>query len=197
MQGLNIIIVGVGGQGVVLASNLLAEAALTTGYDVKKTDTLGMAQRGGSVISHLRYSNLVDSPLIPQGKADLLLAFEKLEAVRWAHFLKPDGVAIVNELSLPPLSVTLGSDVYPTSKEIAQIMRRVTSSFFLIDGSATAAKLGNPKMVNTILLGFSARFLEIDARHLQNTIEVALPQKLRQTNLAAFQAGQNLSPLDF
>ncbi|AKG53656.1 indolepyruvate oxidoreductase subunit LorB [Dehalogenimonas sp. WBC-2] len=195
MKGLNIIIVGVGGQGVILASNLLAAAALTAGYDVKKTDTLGMAQRGGSVISHLRYSNAVDSPLIPQGEADVLLAFEKLEAARWVHFLKPDGVAVVNELALPPLSVTLDMDAYPTDKEIAQIMARITPSFFLINGTATAAKLGNPKMVNTVMLGFSVKFLEIDAEHLQKTIESALPQKLRQANLAAFQAGQNLSPL--
>ena len=192
MTGKNILIVGVGGQGVVLASNLLADAALKAGFDVKKTDTLGMAQRGGSVISHLRYGESVASPLIPLGVADILIAFEKLEAVRWAHFLKPTGVAIVNDLALPPLSVTLCTETYPTDVELSSMLQRFTPNVHLVPGTATAQRLGNSKMVNTVLLGYASRFLSIDAALLMSTIETALPEKLRRTNLLAFEAGNHL-----
>ena len=195
MKEQNILIVGVGGQGVVLASNLLAEAALAGGFDVKKNDTLGMAQRGGSVVSHLRYGESVASPLIPAGEADVLIGFEKLEAARWAHFLKPDGVAVVNDLALPPLSVTLGTDTYPTDAELSSMLHRFTPQTHLVRGTATAEALGNAKMVNTVLLGYAAKFLGIDAPLLMSTIEAALPQKLRRANVAAFEAGQKLSPL--
>ncbi|MEN8614407.1 indolepyruvate oxidoreductase subunit beta [Dehalogenimonas sp. THU2] len=195
MTGQNIVIVGVGGQGVVLASNLLAEAALASGCDVKKTDTLGMAQRGGSVVSHLRYGRSVASPLIPEGGADILIAFEKLEAARWAHFIKPDGTVIVNDLALPPLSVTLGADTYPSDTEIAAMIRRYTPGLNVVNGTATAEGLGNAKMVNTVLLGYAARFIDIDSRLLLSTIEAALPVKLRKANVSAFEAGQKLSPL--
>ncbi len=194
MNGQNILIVGVGGQGVVLASNLLAEAALQSGFDVKKTDTLGMAQRGGSVVSHLRYGDSVASPLIPPGEADLLIAFEKLEAARWAHFLKAEGVAVVNNLALPPLSVTLGTETYPRDAELSSMLHRFTSAVHLIPGTKTAESLGNAKMVNTVLLGYAARFLSIDAGLLQTTIEAELPEKLWRANIAAFEAGQKLNP---
>ncbi len=195
MTSRNILIVGVGGQGVVLASNLLAEAALKSGFNVKKTDTLGMAQRGGSVVSHLRYGQNVASPLIPMGETDLLIAFEKLEAVRWAHFMKPNGVAIVNDLALPPLSVTLGNDTYPGNGDLRSMLGRFTPNVHIVSGTATAENLGNVKMVNTVLLGYASRFLAIDADILMSTIEAALPEKLRRANLAAFDAGKNLSPL--
>ncbi len=195
MKAQNILIVGVGGQGVVLASNILAEAALKSGFDVKKTDTLGMAQRGGSVVSHLRYADAVASPLIPPGEGDLLIAFEKLEAARWAHYLRADGVAVVNDLALPPLSVTLGTETYPSDPELLVLLRHYASAIHLIPGTATAEGLGNAKMVNTVLLGYAARFLQIDAALLMSTIEATLPQKLRQANVAAFEAGQKLNPL--
>ncbi|MGI2335068.1 MAG: indolepyruvate oxidoreductase subunit beta [Dehalogenimonas sp.] len=192
MNGGNILIVGVGGQGVVLASNILAEAAMNAGFDVKKTDTLGMAQRGGSVVSHLRYAENVASPLIPEGKVDLLMAFEKLEGMRWAHFLKPEGIAIINNLNLPPLSVTLGTAEYPSDANILATFRRITSAFHLVPGTATAETLGNAKMVNTILLGYAAEFLGIEPEKLQRVIEASLPIRLRQANVAAFEAGQKL-----
>lgn len=189
MTGRNILIVGVGGQGVVLASNILAEAALKAGFDVKKTDTLGMAQRGGSVVSHLRYGESVASPLIPQGEADLLIAFEKLEGARWAHFLKPGGVAIVNDLALPPLSVTLGSECYPSDSQLEEMILTFTSNVFLVPGTAAAASLGNKKMVNSVLLGYAARLLDISPDIVMSTIQSALPEKLKKTNLAAFEKG--------
>jgi indolepyruvate ferredoxin oxidoreductase, beta subunit len=193
MTGRNILIVGVGGQGVILASNILAEAALKAGFDVKKTDTLGMAQRGGSVVSHLRYSRSVASPLIPQGDADLLIAFEKLEAARWAHSLKPGGTAIINDLALPPLSVTLGTERYPSDEELKQMIRYFASNVFLVQGTAAAADLGNKKMVNSVLLGYAASLLDINPEVVMSTIESTLPQKLRKINIAAFEKGRALS----
>ncbi|KTB48149.1 indolepyruvate oxidoreductase subunit beta [Dehalogenimonas alkenigignens] len=192
MKTQNILIVGVGGQGVVLASNLLAEAALAAGYDVKKTDTLGMAQRGGSVVSHLRFGEQVASPLIPAGGADVLIAFEKLEAIRWGHFLKTDGAAVVNDLAMPPLSVTLGSDVYPCDAEIVAALERFTPEVHLVPGTAAASRLGNAKMVNTVLLGYASKFLPIEAEKLASTIEAGLPPKLRQPNLVAFETGRSM-----
>ncbi|MEL7562292.1 indolepyruvate oxidoreductase subunit beta [Dehalogenimonas sp. 4OHTPN] len=192
MKTQNILIVGVGGQGVVLASNLLAEAALSAGYDVKKTDTLGMAQRGGSVVSHLRFGEQVASPLIAAGEADLLIAFEKLEAIRWGHFLKTDGAAVVNDLAMPPLSVTLGSDVYPCDAEIVTALKRFTPEVHLVPGTATASRLGNAKMVNTVLLGYASNFLPIGAERLASTLEAGLPPKLRQPNLVAFETGRSM-----
>ncbi|XUW99528.1 MAG: indolepyruvate oxidoreductase subunit beta [Dehalogenimonas sp.] len=193
MTGKNIVIVGVGGQGVVLASNLLAEAALKAGFDVKKTDTLGMAQRGGSVVSHLRYANSVASPLIPVGEADLLIAFEKLEAARWAHFLKPGGLAIVNDLALPPLSVTLGSESYPSDQELLSMLSGFSANIKLIAGSTIAANLGNQKMVNTVLLGYASTYVGIEAGIVMSTIEAGLPEKLKKINLAAFEKGRSLA----
>ncbi|APV44637.1 indolepyruvate ferredoxin oxidoreductase beta subunit [Dehalogenimonas formicexedens] len=197
MSGKDILIVGVGGQGVVLASNFLAEAALRAGYEVKKTDTLGMAQRGGSVVSHLRYAGSVASPLIPAGEADLLIAFEKLEAARWAHFLKPDGAAIVNDLAMPPLSVTLGTETYPSDQDLLDMLSAFSTNIRLVPATAAAANLGNPKMVNTVLLGYASRWLDIEPGILTSAIEAGLPEKLRKTNLAAFETGRDLAAGQF
>jgi indolepyruvate ferredoxin oxidoreductase beta subunit len=129
------------------------------------------------------------------GEADLLIAFEKLEAVRWAHFLKPDGAAVINDLTLPPLSVTLGNDTYPGDADIRSMLGRFTPNVHIVPGTSAAEKLGNAKMVNTVLLGYASRFLDIDVDILMSTIEAALPEKLRRANLTAFGAGKNLSPL--
>ena len=118
MKKQDILMVGVGGQGTILASDILGEAALAAGYDVKKTDTLGMAQRGGSVVSHVRIAEQVWSPLIKEGEADIMLAFEKLEAARWGRYLRPGGVAIINNHAMPPLSVSLGTHRYPDDEEV-------------------------------------------------------------------------------
>jgi indolepyruvate ferredoxin oxidoreductase beta subunit len=117
MKKMDLLVTGVGGQGVVLASDIIGETAIAAGFDVKKTDTLGMAQRGGSVVSHVRMAPKVWSPLIREGQADLLLAFEKLEAARWSHYLRPGGIAIVNMYEQPPLSVSLGQEKYPAQDE--------------------------------------------------------------------------------
>ena len=118
----DILMVGVGGQGTILASDILGEVAIAAGYDVKKTDTLGMAQRGGSVISHLRIAEKVRSPLIKNGEVDFIIAFEKLEAARWSPYLRSDGLVVINNVAMPPLSVALGTDNYPDDEAIIDII---------------------------------------------------------------------------
>jgi len=124
MKTLGALVTGVGGQGIILASDIICEAAIIAGYDVKKTDTLGMAQRGGSVLSHVRIGTRVFSPLIREGEVDLLLAFEKLEAARWSHYIHKDAICIVNTYEQPPLSVSLGQEKYPTDNEIKEALKQ-------------------------------------------------------------------------
>lgn len=195
MKGQNILIAGVGGQGVVLAGNILGEAALADGYDVKKTDTLGMAQRGGSVVSHIRFADSVFSPLIQQGEVDVIIAFEKLEAARWCHYLKAGGLIVINNLALPPLSVSFGTDCYPDDATILAAMRPLTKNIRIIDGSRRARELGNSRLLNTFVLGYCSLFLPLKAETIKKTIARRLPQKLVKMNLDAFEAGRRENPL--
>jgi indolepyruvate ferredoxin oxidoreductase beta subunit len=187
---LDILVTGVGGQGVVLASDIIGETALAAGFDVKKTDTLGMAQRGGSVVSHVRLAEKVWSPLIKEGEVDLLLAFEKLEAARWSHYLKPDAVAIVNTYEQPPLSVSLGQEKYPDDDEIKKALRRRTDRIYFIDANKKARELGNVRTLNILMLGCFAAFAPIDVAVWKESISRRLPENVREINLAAFDMGR-------
>ncbi len=190
MKKLDLLMTGVGGQGTILASDILGEVALTCGYDIKKTDTLGMAQRGGSVVSHVRIASKVYSPLIKEGQVDILLAFEKLEAARWGYYLRPGGIAIVNNLALPPLSVSLGGDRYPNDNEITDILKRNTDQVYLIDGSSYALKLGDVRVLNMFMLGCASLFIPLEAKSWKEGIAQRLPEKIRQINLTAFKLGR-------
>jgi len=185
----NLIIAGVGGQGVVMAGNIIGEAAMMTGYDVKKTDTLGMAQRGGSVVSHLRIADKVFSPLINQGEVDILLAFEKLEAARWSHFLKPSGIVIVNNQALAPLSVNLGSEQYPSDNEITRIIGHYTEILYILDGTNLAMQLGEVKTLNVLMLGCLSHFIPFTSEIWRKSIVKNLPTKVIDLNLNAFKIG--------
>ncbi len=188
----DILMVGVGGQGIILASDILGEAALSRGLDVKKTDTLGMAQRGGSVTSHLRIGQKVWSPLISPAEADILLAFEKLEAARWVNYLKPDGLAIINNLAIPPLSISLGTQKYPEDNEILDSFRQRTKRIYFIDGSAEVAGLGDTRTLNIYMLGFLSTFLpmDIDLPGWKSCLEKQLSPKILNINLRAFERGR-------
>jgi len=186
----DVMITGVGGQGIILASDVLGEVAIADGYDVKKTDTIGMAQRGGSVISHVRIADKVYSPLIKKGTADILLAFEKLEAARWADYLKKDGIAIVNNHALPPLSVSMGTDRYPSDEEILAILKAHTDRIYIVEGNKRAQELGNIRTLNVFMLGCLSRFLPLKAETWQEGIIQRLPQKVQQINLNAFELGR-------
>ncbi len=190
LKKMDLLVTGVGGQGVVLASDIIGETAIAAGFDVKKTDTLGMAQRGGSVVSHVRMAPRVFSPLIREGQADLLLAFEKLEAARWSHYLRSGGIAIVNVYEQPPLSVSLGQEKYPAQEEIAAALKRQTDQVYFVDGTACAQKLGNVRTLNLYMLGCFSVFAPLDIDTWQDSVARFLPENIRNINLAAFGAGR-------
>ena len=190
LKKLDILVTGVGGQGVVLASDIIGETALAAGFDVKKTDTLGMAQRGGSVVSHVRLAKKVWSPLIKEGEVDLLLAFEKLEAARWSHFLTPGAVAIVNTYEQPPLSVSLGQEKYPADAEIIAALKRRTERIYFIDANKRARELGNVRTLNIFMLGCFAAFAPIGEAVWKESISRRLPENIREINLTAFALGR-------
>ncbi|MFA5399375.1 MAG: indolepyruvate oxidoreductase subunit beta [Dehalococcoidia bacterium] len=188
----DVLMVGVGGQGIILASDILGDVALDIGMDVKKTDTLGMAQRGGSVTSHLRIGQKVWSPLINTCEADILLAFEKLEAARWVSYLRPGGTVIINNLAIPPLSISLGTQVYPEDEAILGSFRRVTKAVYLISGTEQAAAMGDVRTLNIFMLGYLSRFLplKITDEQWQKGMARHLPAKILDLNKRAFEAGK-------
>ncbi len=190
MKKLDMLITGAGGQGVILASDIIGEAAIAAGYDVKKTDTLGMAQRGGSVVSHVRIAPQVWSPLIKKGEVDILLALEKLEAARWGYYLRPGGIAIVNNHALPPLSVCLGYERYPGDKEIAAILKQRTDRVYFIDGTSRAGELGNIRTLNIFMLGCASLFLPFKVHVWKDGISYRIPASIRQINITAFNQGR-------
>lgn len=190
MKKMDILITGVGGQGVVLASDIIGETALAAGFDVKKTDTLGMAQRGGSVVSHVRLAEKVWSPLIKEGEADLLIAFEKLEAARWSHYLKPGAIAIINSYEQPPLSVSLGQEKYPSDKQITSALKRHTDRIYIIDANKKARELGNVRTLNILMLGCFSVFAPLGIKVWKDSISRRMPENIREINLKAFEMGR-------
>jgi indolepyruvate ferredoxin oxidoreductase beta subunit len=194
LSKLDLLITGVGGQGVILASDIIGEVALAEGYDVKKTDTLGMAQRGGSVVSNMRIAPTVFSPLVKEGEADVLLAFEKLEAARWSYYVRPGGVIIVNNHALPPLAVSVGKARYPGDEEILEILRRRTVRVHFIDATAKARELGNVRTINILMLGCLSRFAPLKKGTWIKCIGERLPERIREINLRAFEMGRKEIP---
>lgn len=184
----NILIVGVGGQGVVLASAILSEVALTAGYDVKKSEVHGMSQRGGVVSSHVRLGARVHSPLIPEGGADVILAFERAEALRWSHELKNGGVLIVNvQKIVPPIAVDTRYQ-YPDDA-LEQLKARV-KNLRVLDAEAISKELGNVRLANTVLLGALADTLDVPAEVWREVIAKRVPKGTAEANLRAFEAGR-------
>ena len=190
MKKLDLLITGIGGQGIILASDIIGEVAINSGYDVKKTDTLGMAQRGGSVISHVRIAQQVYSPLIKEGRVDILLAFEKLEAARWSHYLRHVGIAIVNNHEQPPQSVSLGKEPYPSHEEITDILKRQTDRVYFIDGTRRATELGNVRALNMFMLGCVSLLTPLKVSIWKDNICRRLPANILELNLTAFEQGR-------
>lgn len=190
MKKIDLIITGVGGQGNVLASDIVGEVAIEAGYDVKKTDTLGMAQRGGSVVSNVRLAEHVYSPLIKEGDADILLAFEKLEAARWGHYLREGGIAIVNNQAVPPLAVSMGKEQYPSDKTVRDILKQRTDYVYFIEGTKRARKLGNVRTLNIFMLGCVSVFLPFKISLWKTSISQRLPASVQTINLTAFDQGR-------
>jgi indolepyruvate ferredoxin oxidoreductase beta subunit len=187
----NFLLVGVGGQGILTASDILAEAGLRSGYDVKKSEVHGMSQRGGAVSSHVRFGPKVYSPLIGQGEADYLLAFEVLESLRWAHFLCPQGVALVNCQRIPPVAVTSGDARYPDDDEVRRELAGRAGQVVFVDGLQVAHELGNPRVANIVLLGALAAFLPFPDSLWEDTIQERIPARYAELNRQAFRYGRS------
>jgi len=190
MNKIDLLITGVGGQGNILASDIIGEVAIDAGYDVKKTDTLGMAQRGGAVISNVRIARHVYSPLIRKAEADILLAFEKLEAVRWGNYLREGGIAIINNQAVPPLSVSMGNEQYPSDKRITDILKQRTDYIYFVEGIRCARELGNIATLNMFMLGCVSLFLPFRVRNWKASISQHLPAAVQKVNFTAFDQGR-------
>lgn len=185
----NILLVGVGGQGTLLASEVLSEVLMLAGFDVKKAEVHGMAQRGGSVVSHVRFGQKVYSAIIPEGETDILFGFELLESFRYLPLLRKGGRAIVNDLKILPPSVALGQEAYPEN-----IPDKILSAFpasKVINGMALAMDAGNPRTVNTVLLGALSNTLDISEDLWKEAMVKLVPAKFITENLKAFELGRN------
>ncbi len=183
---------GVGGQGILLASEVLCEAFLSCGFDVKKSEVHGMAQRGGAVTTHLRYGRKVFSPLIEPGTADLLVAFEKMEALRFVHYLAPQGIVVANAQEIMPPSVSTGREPYPADVEAR--LRKATPGVFMVDALAAALALHEVRAVNIVMVGAASRFLPLSEEACVAALRARLPEKIVAVNAAAFRAGRGLLP---
>ncbi len=184
----NIFLAGVGGQGILLAGEILCLAFLEEGLDVKKSEVHGMAQRGGAVTSHVRAGERIFSPLIPRGRADVLVGFEPLEALRWSSFLKEDGLLLVNAQEIHPTTVTSGGMTYPEG--ILDLVRARRERTKVLDGLALARRAGNARTVNSVILGALSRELEIPEGTWTRVLRRRLPERLVEVNLAAFELGR-------
>lgn len=189
METKNIMIVGVGGQGTLLTSRILGGIILENGYDIKLSEVHGMAQRGGSVVTFVRYGDSVAEPIVEEGQADILIAFERLEALRYAHFLKKDGVLIVNDQRIDPMPVVIGNAEYPSG-----IIEDLEKKYKVIkvDAMAEAKKLGNTKTFNVIVLGVVASHMDFAKEQWLEVIEKTVPQKTIEINKKAFEVGYAL-----
>jgi indolepyruvate ferredoxin oxidoreductase beta subunit len=186
----NILLVGVGGQGILLASEILSEAAMLAGFDVKKSEIHGMSQRGGSVVSHVRYGTEVFSPIVPEGEGDILFGFELMETCRSLPLIKPGGIVVANDLQISPPSVLMGQEAYP-----ADLVMRIQDhfpDFILVDGQKIAQEAGNVRAANTVLLGAVSRRLAIAGEFWMKALEKMVPTKALAVNKAAFKIGREL-----
>jgi len=187
---INFLLVGVGGQGTIMASNILAELGIRIGYDVKQAEVHGMSQRGGSVTSNLRWAKQVFSPVIPRGEADVLIGFEKLEAARFADYLRPGGIALINDHVIVPVTVTSSGGVYPTDSDLHRIIEAATPRSHWLDGIGLAEKAGDAKAANTVILGALSAVMDIPDEHWIEAIKARIPAKQLELNLSAFKTGK-------
>lgn len=187
----NIVLSGVGGQGILLASSVISHAAMMSEYDVKTNEVHGMAQRGGSVIAQIRFGEKVFSPLVKRGDADFLLALEKAEAVRYADYLKSDGMAIVNMQKIIPITVATGLATYPDN--IDNVLEKRLPNLKTLDCIAIAREIGNIRVANVVLIGVLSRYLPFDVGVWENALWENVPQRALEANVRAFNTGRNIA----
>lgn len=184
----NILVCGVGGQGIILASAIMADAVFKAGFDVKQGEVHGMAQRGGSVFSHIRFGPKVYSPVIPMGEVDYLFATEKMETLRWVQWCSPQTVVIADTVQINPPAVNRGEAEYPG--DVEEFLRANFERVYLIPATEWAKELGNPRVANIILVGALSNFLEVDSGLWKEVIEEHVPERFRELNLRAFEEGR-------
>lgn len=185
---MNVLLAGTGGQGIVLASRIIAHCALKSGFDVKESEIHGMAQRGGSVIGQVRFGKKVYSPSIPTGEADIMLALEEMEALRYIHYLKPEGIVILNEKQIVPPALDVNQ--YPQNV-LSRIKERGHKAIPL-KAQDVAQKLGSSKVENSVLLGVLSLFLPFEEKIWRETIAQSVPEKTVDLNIRAFEEGRAL-----
>ena len=188
MKTMNVSLVGVGGQGILLTSDILAKTAALAGLDVKKSEIHGMAQRGGSVISQVRFGEKVYSPIIPDGTSDLLVSFERLEALRWRHLLAPEGKVLINDMNMTPVTVSSGQQAEVT--DLDERLRAEYPSALYVDALAVAKEVGNTRTMNMVLAGALSVLTPFSAELWHQAMQERIPAKLVDMNLKAFEAGR-------
>ena len=186
---MNIMVVGVGGQGTLLTSRIIGKTALNAGYDVKLSEVHGMAQRGGSVVTFVRFGKKVYEPVCEEGTVDVLISFERLEALRYAHFLKTDGTMIVNDTRIDPMTVVIGAKSYPEGiiEELSK-----NHKLYTVDAGAVAKELGNSKVLNTVVLGVASKHIGFTKEQWLETLKDTVPPKTVEINEKAFKAGYEI-----
>lgn len=189
-KNFNILIVGVGGQGNILSGKIISQAFVSEGYDVKQSEVHGMAQRGGAVSAHVRAGEKIYSPLIPEEEADFILAFEKLEILRYLNYASGRTHALVNDMRLDPPSVAAGKQEYPS--DILQRIGKKTKNILVVDATGTARTLGNERVVNSVLVGVLAAYLPLKDSTWKKMYKMYVAEKLLDINLRAFDAGRRL-----
>ena len=185
----NVLVAGVGGQGVILASDIMCEVFMGAGYDVKKSEVHGMVMRGGIVTSHFRFGKKVYSPLIKEGDVDILFAFEQVEGLRWINHLKPDGKIVMNDHKVNPPIVNLGEMEYP--KDIPKKIGSKFKEFYLVKGTEIALQMGDARAANVVLLGAISKLFDVKEDIWLETILNHLPAKVHELNKKAFAAGKD------
>ncbi len=184
----NILLVGVGGQGTILVSKILSTGLLEAGYDVKMSEIHGMAQRGGSVSTQVRYGEKVYSPIIGIGTADILVSFEKMEALRWLEYLKPEGVVVINDYEIPSAPILSGKENYPQG--IIELIESKADTR-VINAAETAEKLGSDKVMNVVLLGALVKLMNLTDIDWDKAIKDTVKEKFADVNIKALHAGMD------
>ncbi|MBR2474543.1 MAG: indolepyruvate oxidoreductase subunit beta [Clostridia bacterium] len=190
MKTTSLMIVGVGGQGTLLASKLLGKLLVSQGYDVKVSEVHGMSQRGGSVVTYVKYGDKVYSPVITEGEADYIVSFEKIEAARYVSCLKEGGRIVVNTQEIDPMPVIIGNTVYPT--DVLDTIKAAGVNIDAFDALTLAEQAGSSKAVNIVLMGRLAKYLDISKEDWLRAIESTVPERFKELNLKAFELGYSI-----
>jgi indolepyruvate ferredoxin oxidoreductase, beta subunit len=191
-KDIKFLISGVGGQGTVLASDILSDVGICSGYDVKKSDILGLAVRGGAVVSHVRWAEKVHTPVLEEGSADFLVGFEWLETLRRISFINPKGTILVNDCRMDPISVSSGEAEYPAQEQILVQLKQVAKNVVVIPGLQTALNLGEARVLNIVMMGALSGLLKSDGKIWEDVVRNRVPKKLINLNLEAYRRGRAL-----